>query len=497
MIGDCGMRNLGYSNGGANNKYSGKDYISVSFHIRTLYPIIDKLSRLCNYLLHLNDNVIVDLNENVIAASGIQVVLSSMQKRAMSTKEQIRETVLKELVDGQINGTDAACKLRITVRQVKRLKKTYIQKGREGLIHRSRGKGGNRKTDDTIEQKVIEIIKGKYCDFGPVLATEKLQEVHGIILDSETIRHMMIRAGIWSVRKKRKNDYHSWRERRGCYGELQQFDGSYHDWFEGRNPLLPEVCLLASIDDATGKITHAVFAKNESVIEVFRFWKSYVLVHGIPVAVYLDKFSTYKINHPAAEDNHELMTQFQRVAKKLDMGVISAQSPQAKGRVERLFKTLQDRLIKELRLQGISTIGEANIFLKEIFIPWFNSRFTVEPRSVVNMHRMVPNSLKIQLSSIFSQQCVRSINNDFTIRFKNNFYQLKEVQPITVYKRDTVIMEERLDGTVHIRCKGEYLKAFVLPEQPKKQKTQPLILTTHKLNWKPAADHPWRQYITN
>lgn len=415
----------------------------------------------------------------------------------MSTKEQIRETVLKELIGGQINGTDAACKLGVTVRQVKRLKKAYIQKGRDGLIHQLRGTTGSRKTDETIEQKVIDIIKRQYSDFGPVLATEKLQEVHGIILDSETIRHMMIRAGIWSVKKKRKQEYHAWRERRSGYGELQQFDGSYHDWFEGRNPELPEVCLLASIDDATGKITHAVFGMNEGVIEVFRFWKTYVLFRGIPVAVYLDKFSTYKINHPSAVDNHELMTQFQRAAKELAMGVISAHSPEAKGRVERLFKTLQDRLIKELRLQGISTIEEANIFLKDIFIPWFNNRFAVEARSAVNMHRMAPDTVKTNLTSIFSQQSHRSINNDFTIRFKNTFYQLKEVQPTTVYKRDTVIMEERLDGTVHIRCKGEYLKAFVLPEQPKKQKTQPLILTTHKLNWKPAADHPWRQFITN
>ena len=415
----------------------------------------------------------------------------------MSTKEQMRERVIEELVAGLINGTDAACKLTVTVRQVKRLKRAYIQKGREGLIHQSRGKQGSRKTDTKMEEKIIEIIKGKYGDFGPVLATEKLGEIHGIIVDSETIRHMMIRAGIWSVRKKRNNEYHAWRERRAGYGELQQFDGSYHDWFEGRNPLVPEVCLLASIDDATGKITDAVFGMNEGVIEVFRFWKTYVLVHGIPVAVYLDKFSTYKINHPSAEDNHELMTQFQRVTKELDMDLITAHSPQAKGRVERLFNTLQDRLIKELRLQGISTIEEANIFLKDIFIPWFNSRFAVEPRSAVNMHRIVPNSLKIQLSGIFSNQSLRSVNNDFTIRFKNTFYQLKEVQPTTVYKRDTVIMEERLDGTVHIRCKGMYLKAFVLPKQPKKQKTQPLILTTHKLNWKPAADHPWRQFVTN
>ncbi len=415
----------------------------------------------------------------------------------MTNKEELRTVVLKELVCGQINGTDAAGKLKLKIRQVKRIKRAYVQKGREGLIHQSRGVEGHRKTPASMEKQVVEIIRRDYHDFGPLLASEKLHDIHGIKLGRETIRQMMIKASIWKARPKRRPDYRCWRERRCGYGELDQFDGSYHGWFEGRNPQLPEVCLLASIDDATGKITDAVFGMNEGVIEVFGFWKSYVLVHGIPVAVYLDKFSTYKINHPSAVDNHEPMTQFQRVTKELDMDLITAHSPQAKGRVERLFKTLQDRLIKELRLQGISTIRQANIFLKDIFIPWFNSRFAVEPRSAVNMHRMIGDTVKINLSSIFSQQSVRSINNDFTIRFKNTWYQLKEIQPTTIYKSDKVIMEERLDGTVHIGCNGEYLKAFVLPEQPKKQKTQPLILTTHTLNWKPAADHPWRQFITN
>jgi len=307
----------------------------------------------------------------------------------------------------------------------------------------------------------------------------------------------MIRAGIWKAKQKRRKEYHCWRERRAGYGELEQFDGSYHDWFEGRNSAFPEVCLLASIDDATGKITHAVFEQNEGVEGVFRFWMRYVETHGIPGAVYLDKFSTYKINHPGAVHNYELMTQFQRAAKELDMGIITAHSPEAKGRVERLFGTLQDRLIKEMRLAGISTMEDANIFLTDIFIPWFNHRFAVEARSSADIHRIVPDVIHKQLASIFSKQSMRSINNDFTIRFKNMYYQLKEVQPTTVYKSDKVIMEEHLDGTVHIKYKKEYLEAFVLPQRPKKQKKQPLMLTTHKLNWKPPADHPWRQYITS
>lgn len=415
----------------------------------------------------------------------------------MRTKEQLRERVIQELLKGQINGTEAARKLKVSVRQVKRIRRAYVQKGSDGLIHQSRGTEGSRKIDGMIEQQVIRIIQERYHDFGPLLASEKLQEKHGIRFDPETIRQIMIRAGIWKAKQRRKKEYHCWRERRSGYGELQQFDGSYHDWFEGRNPAFPEICLLASIDDATGKITNAIFEQNEGVEAVFRFWMRYIQTHGVPVAVYLDKFSTYKINHISAVDNHDLMTQFQRAAKELDMGIITAHSPQAKGRVERLFGTLQDRLIKEMRLAGISIIEEANIFLKEIFIPWFNKRFSVEARSAADMHRAVPDEIHRQLCSIFSRQSVRSINNDFTIRFKNNFYQLKELQPTTVYKSDKIIMEEHLNGTVHIKHKREYLEAFVLPERPKKQKKQPLILTTHKPNWKPPANHPWRQYITS
>jgi len=291
----------------------------------------------------------------------------------MTTIERLRLTVIEELTDGLINGTTAATKLNLSVRQVKRLKSKFRDKGHDGLIHGSRGRPGNRKIDTNLENNIVKIINDKYHDFGPLLACEKLQELHGIVLSDETIRAIMIRHNIWKKHKRKRSEYFSWRERRSAYGELQQFDGSYHDWFEGRNPDLPEACLLASIDDATGKITGAKFDTNESTNAVFKFWWEYVELNGIPSEIYLDKFSTYKINHPAAVDNAELMTQFKRAMKSLGVNVISANSAQAKGRVERLNGTLQDRLVKEMRLAGISTIETANIFLKEIFIPFFNS----------------------------------------------------------------------------------------------------------------------------
>lgn len=418
-----------------------------------------------------------------------------MQKRHMSNKEQIREVVLKELIRGQINGTDAALKIGVSVRHVKRLKQEYLEKGVEGLIHGLRGKTGTRKIAEDIETEIVRIIRTQYDDFGPTLVQEKLSQVHDIPYSDETIRHFMIKAEIWHTRRRRKPEYFSWRKRRAGYGELQQFDGSYHNWFEGRNPEIPEACLLASIDDATGKITGAEFAPNEGIDAVFWFWWKYIGEHGTPVSIYLDKFSTYKINHPIAVDNYDLMTQFQRAAKALNINLITANTPQAKGRVERLFQTLQDRLIKEMRLQKISTITEANVFLKKIFIPWFNSKFSVTPRTSVDMHRQISDDIRHQLPSIFSQQSVRSINNDFTLQFKNTWYQLRELQPTTVHKRDKVTMEERLDGTIHVKFKDCYLNVFTLPERPQKMKTNPLILTTHKLNWRPPADHPWRRFI--
>lgn len=192
-------------------------------------------------------------------------------------------------------------------------------------------------------------------------------------------------------------------------------------------------------------------------------------------------------------DNHELMTQFERATKDLDMLLITAHSPEAKGRVERLFETLQDRLVKEMRLAKINTPTEGNRFLEEVFIPKFNERFAVVPVKEGNVHRQLPDIDRKNLNRIFSIQSKRKVNNDFTIQFKNKWYQLKEIQPVTVRARETVLVEEWLDGTIHFSLRGKHLVYIVLPERPKRVKRQPIILTTHKLNWKPPADHPWRK----
>lgn len=411
--------------------------------------------------------------------------------------EQEKLTVINDLFQGRMTNGQAATKLKMSLRQLKRLKKKIKEQGDLAVIHKLKGKISNHHISAEIKNQVLTAIKERYSDFKPKLATEKLVEYEGLSINPQTLRRWMTEQGLWKPGKRSKPAYHAWRERREYYGELEQFDGSYHYWFEKRlldqNGFPLEVCLLASIDDATGKITKAIFAANEGVIAVLAFWEDYVVQTGKPVAIYLDKFSTYKINHKSAVDNSELMTQFQKTMQLLNIELISANSPQAKGRVERLFGTLQDRLVKELRLKDISTILEGNKFLKEVFIPKFNSQFSVVAKQG-DVHRVLTKQESSNLKSIFSIKSTRKVNQDFTIQFKNNFCQLAEIQPVTIRPKEQVLIEEWLDGSTHFKFREHYLKYFILPERPKKISRQPVILTNHPLNWKPPPNHPWRQY---
>jgi hypothetical protein len=231
---------------------------------------------------------------------------------------------------------------------------------------------------------------------------------------------------------------------------------------------------------------------------VFDFWKEYFLVHGKPRSIYLDKLRTYYNNHPSAKDAEEMLTQFQRAMRQLDVEAIPAHSPQAKGRIERLFNTLQDRLIKEMRLRNISDPETANRFLKEEFIPWFNNKYAVQAKSKGNLHRKLTQQEKKQLPAILSRQSERTISNDFTVRFNNKWYQLLREQPATVRKKEKVIIEERTDTSLWIRLRGKYLNYKVLSDKPKKQISQPWVIAASRKKdrpiYKPAPDHPWRKY---
>lgn len=411
----------------------------------------------------------------------------------MTSQEAERLTIVNNLIAKKINGTDAAKQLNLSVRQTKRLKARVIKNGAKGIVHKLRGREGNNKIEKKLLKEVKKIIQKEYPDFGPTLATEKLMEINKINLGVTTVRKLMIKEEFWKTKKRKQNQEHrEWRERKECYGEMQQFDGGYHKWFEDRNE---EVCLLAAIDDATGKITKLKFAKNEGVIEVFRFWKEYLKAKNKPVAIYLDKFSTYKVNHKNATDNHELLTQFQRACNDLNINLISAHSPQAKGRVERLFETLQDRLVKELRLQNISNTETANQFLEEKYIQIFNEKFSVIPTKDTDLHRPLAEHDQKNIDKIFSIQSVRLVKNDFTIQFKNQWYQLAEIQPTTVYRKDDILVEERLDGSICLSKKDKYLNFKKLPTRPEKIKTNLVAVTPRKSNWIPPENHPWRKQI--
>jgi hypothetical protein len=222
------------------------------------------------------------------------------------------------------------------------------------------------------------------------------------------------------------------------------------------------------------------------------FWLQYLKTHGKPRAIYLDKFSTYKMNSAVAKENPDLKTQFQRAMETLQIEPIFANSPQAKGRVERLFQTLQDRLPKALRLAGISTVAEANVFLATTFIPFFNQKFAVHPTSDTNLHRPLTEKETIALPSILSRHEARTVRNDFTIAWKTLWYQLTEQQSVTVCRQDVVTVEEHFDGIVHLRLRGKELNYVVLPERPKKVHHPVVIAKTAPSTWKPAPDHPWR-----
>ena len=411
----------------------------------------------------------------------------------MSQKELNKYDIIQRSLRKEITVQKASELLNLSERQVYRLRAKAREKGIQGFVHGNRGKPSNRRIPDKERQEIIKLLHQYYSDFKPTHASEKLDSKHGIKRDPKTIRQIMIDEGLWISKKRKKPDYRSFRPRKEHYGEMEQFDGSYEHWFEDR---APRCCLLASIDDATGRITLAQFAKDEGIFSVFGFWYEYLLTHGKPRSIYLDRLRTY-YNNILPEKDEQMLTQFQRAMRELSIEPIVAYSPQAKGRIENLFKTLQDRLIKEMRLRNISDIKTANQFLKEEFIPWFNQKYGKEPLKKSNLHRKLTLKERKQLPAILSRQSQRVVQNDFTIRFNNKWYQLTKEQPVTVRPKEQVLIEERLDASLWIRLRGKYLNYQVLLTKPPRQQRQPWVIPASQMKkrkrWKPPKDHPWRR----
>jgi hypothetical protein len=330
---------------------------------------------------------------------------------------------------------------------------------------------------------VIALYQQNYEGFGPTLAQEKLLERDGIRISDETLRIWLMEAGLW--KKKRKGKTHrQWRPRKERYGEMIQVDGSHHDWFEGRGP---SCVFMGYIDDATGKV-YGRFYEYEGTIPAMDSFMRYIRKYGIPISLYMDKHSTYKsMGKPTIEDDlngTEPVSEFGRALKELGVQLIHAHSPQAKGRVERLFNTLQDRLVKEMRLRGISSIAEANEFLKE-YLPIYNRRFAKKAVQAENLHRPIPKGLN--LHRIFCIKTERTLRNDFTIAHGRKLYQIEEA-----VRTKKLMVEEYTNGAMAIWCRGQKVKfsqIAVRPEKSPKQLPEP----GRSKAVPPPKDHPWRR----
>ena len=411
----------------------------------------------------------------------------------MSIKEIDKLKVIHEVLQKRLKQRQAARQLGISTRQVKRLCRRVRREGNRGLVHRLRGLPSNHQLKAGLLQEALGRVKALYRDFGPTLANEKLRKIHNIFMSPFTLRQGMIQACLWQPRKH-KVKHRAWRERRACVGELEQLDGSPHDWFEGR---APRCVLLIFIDDATSRILHGEFIPVEDTVSLLRAVWAYLLLHGRPLSFYVDKDSIYKINRQVTIEeelrDEQPLTQFTRAMKELGIEVITAHSPQAKGRVERGFKTHQDRLVKELRLAGISTIEAANRFLKDVYIPDHNARCAVEPANPTNAHRpLLPSH---RLEEILSIRTERVVANDFTLRYQNQFFQITEGQPVRVRPKDTVWVEIRLDGSKHIRFKDHYLHFKPIAKRPYKpfyayKKAPPCVSKTKP--YRPPMSHPFK-----
>ena len=396
---------------------------------------------------------------------------------------------MKRLEEKRMKQKEAAALLGISVRHVKRLLRAYREGGAGGLISKRRGKTSNNRLRAEVKQKAIDLIHSRYHDFGPTLAHEKLSEVHDLKLSVETVRQLMIAEGIWKARKAKKVEVRQMRERRACLGELVQLDGSPHKWFEER---APGCALLVFIDDASGRLMELYFTPSETTFSYFEASKRYLSRYGKPVALYSDKNSIFRISHRNALTG-DGMTQFGRAMKALDIEIICANSPQAKGRVERAIQTLQDRLVKELRLRGITSIEAANEYAPE-FIADFNARFAVQPRSSHDAHRPLLPSEDLDL--IFTRQEQRTLSKNLTLQYNKVVYQIQTSRPSYAMRKAQVTVCEDPSGEVAILYKGHPLDYSVFHKQQHQAEVvdSKALDTKLKQPHKPAKDHPWRTY---
>ena len=414
----------------------------------------------------------------------------------MSQKAVDRLAVIQQVAERRLRQSEAAAQLGLSVRQIRRLLSRFRKEGPEGLISRRIGLRPGNALSEELRVEVLELIRTRYADFGPTLACEKLAKLHKHTLSRETLRQWMIAEGLWQPRARKAARIHQRRPRRPCRGELIQVDGSPHDWFEDRGP---RCTLIVFVDDATSALTALRFVPAETTQAYMETLQDHLERHGRPVAIYSDRHSVFRINH---RDHEGAPTQFTRALRTLDIAPIHANTPQAKGRVERANQTLQDRLVKELRLAGISDIEAANAFLPG-FVQAYNERFAVSPQNPIDAHRPVLHAAE-ELGLIFSLHAERKLSRNLTFQYRNREYQLTGQGKGYRLRGARITVCEGFDGTVTLLHKGQTLAYRVLNEgdPPVPLEDEKSIHATieqaraaqqKRPAHKPAPDHPWRR----
>lgn len=409
----------------------------------------------------------------------------------MSEKDLLRVDLVQRNLRGEASSRDTAGKLGISKRHLRRLRRRVIEEGVIGLAHKGRGQPSGRAMAQKKATLILELMRNRYVEFGPTLTSEMLLKEYGLLVSREKIRQMQIANGLLKPKRRRALKYHPRRTRRSRFGELVQIDGSHHDWLEGR---CEKFCLIAFVDDATSQISHGKFVDAETTENYMRETITYIERYGRPMALYSDKHGIFRINTHHARDKGAL-TQFGRCMKDVNIELICAETPQAKGRVERSFQTLQDRLVKEMRLANVCTMAEANMFL-EGFLESYNKKFGILPANNENAHK--PLETNMNLETVFSIQEIRTLSKNLDFQYKNCLYQIVGANFPNRLHRQKVIVSKTLSGKMIVKTKnGVPLKAeryheFSTPAQRTLDVKDLLTLWPEHKPYKPGRKHPWR-----
>ena len=388
----------------------------------------------------------------------------------MSASERDRAHVVRQVIEHRLSQREASERLGVSVRQVKRLVRSWRRQGDAGLVSRQRGRASHNRLPETLRAQVLALLRDKYSDFGPTLAAEKLLELDGVKVSRETIRQMQVASGLWKPKRRRVRRVFQLRDRRPRFGELIQIDGSPHDWFEGRGP---RCTLIVFIDDATSRLTALRFVPVESTRAYLETLRCHVLEHGCPLAFYSDRHGIFRVNAKDAQSG-DGKTEFGRVAARLRIEPIHALTPQAKGRVERANQTLQDRLVKEMRLQNVCSIEAANTFAP-VFIAFWNGRFAVKPSYETSAHRPWTDTPKA-LEDALARHEERVLSKALTFSSAGTKYCVKTTGPGTALRGAKVMLRHFVGGGMSVHYKDRLLQVtaygtYPVPDAAEDEKT--------------------------